>query len=363
MAIVKGVAILLVALLLIMFMSFWAAGRARAPLDAEARAQLEADGNAYDFVTLPSGTVHYRLEGPDAGPVIVLVHGFSTPSIVWEDYFKPLTAAGYRVLAYDNFGRGLSDRPDAVYNADLFDRQLTELIEALKIDRRIDLVGYSMGGAIATIFAARHPEFVRSLTLIAPAGLGVATNEDAELLKRPLIGDWIVRLFGTRIFYSAASQEAASAPNPGAFLAGFSRQLDYRGYGDALLSTMRYYPLTGADAFFAKVGESEMPVLAIWGEADETVPYENAEKLMSLMPQAQLRSYSGTGHNIAFARPGLVSGLIEDFLKVQDARVTSGGMGGKPRGPLTRLESRRCGSCSHEAPEDGAFDVERPSTE
>lgn len=363
MAVVKGAAILLGALLLIMFMSFWAAGRARAPLDAEARAKLEAEGNAYDFVELPSGTVHYRLEGPEAGPVVVLVHGFSTPSIVWDDYFKPLTAAGYRVLAYDNFGRGLSDRPDAVYNADLFDRQLMELIEALKIDRRIDLAGYSMGGAIATIFTARHPEFVRSLILIAPAGLGVATNEDAELLKRPVIGDWIVRLFGTRIFYSAASQEAASAPNPGAFLAGFSRQLEYRGYGDALLSTMRHYPLTGADAYFAEVGNSETPVLAIWGEADETVPYSNAKKLMALMPQAQLRPYSGIGHNIAFTKPELVSGLMEDFLKVQDARVTSAGAGGKPRGPLTRLESRRCGSCSHDAPEGAAPGIEPPAGE
>ena len=363
MAIAKGAAILGLALLLIMFMSFWAAGRARAPLDAAARTILEAQGNAHRFIELPSGTVHYRLEGPEAGPIVVLVHGFSTPSFVWDAHFAPLTEAGYRVLAYDNFGRGLSDRPDVVYNADLFDRQLEELIEALKIDRRVDLVGYSMGGVIATIFAARHPERVRSLTLIAPAGLGVALNENLELLKRPLIGDWIVRLFGTRLFYSAAAKEAASAPNPGAFLAGFNRQLEYRGYGDALLSTMRHYPLTGADASFADVGASELPVLTIWGEADETVPYENATKLMELMPQAQLRSYPGAGHNITFADPELVSGLITDFLRVQNARITSAGAGGKPRGPLTRLESRQCGSCGHEAADGETFEIEPPENE
>ena len=363
MAIAKGAAILGLALLLIMFMSFWAAGRARAPLDAVARTALERQGNAYRFIELPSGTVHYRLEGPEAGPVVVLVHGFSTPSFVWDGHFAPLTEAGYRVLAYDNFGRGLSDRPNAIYNADLFDRQLDELIEALKINRRVDLVGYSMGGAIATIFTARHPERVRSLTLIAPAGLGVALNGNADLLKRPLIGDWIVRLFGTRLFYSAAAKEATSAPNPGAFLAGFNRQLEYRGYGDALLSTMRHYPLTGADTFFADVGASELPVLAIWGEADETVPYENATKLMELMPQAQLRSYPGAGHNITFADPALVSGLITDFLRVQDARITSAGAGGKPRGPLTRLESRQCGSCSHDAAQGDTFEVGPPATE
>lgn len=349
MAVVKGVGILAAALLLIMLVSFWAAGRARPALDEAARAALTARGAAHSFIEIADGTVHYRLEGPADAPLVVLVHGFSTPSLVWDGYFKPLTEAGFRVLAYDNFGRGLSDRPSAVYDAELLDRQLADLLDALKIDRRVDLVGYSMGGTIATIFTARHTDRVRSLTLIAPAGLGVAMNESAETLKRPLTGDWIVRMFGTRLFYSAAAEEAKSAPNPGAFLEGFNRQLEYRGYGDALLSTMRYYPLTTSEASFADVGRSTVPVLVIWGEADQTVPYEYSMRLMELMPEAQLRSYPSTGHNITFARPELVSGLITDFLRVQNVKVTSAGVGGKPRGPLARLEPRQCGGCAHDA--------------
>lgn len=352
MAIVKGVGILAAALLLIMLVSFWAAGRARPALDEVTRAALSAQGLAYSFLEVTDGVIHYRLEGPEDGPLVVLVHGFSTPSFVWDGYFKPLTEAGYRVLAYDNFGRGLSDRPRAVYDADLLDRQLVELLDALKVDRRVDIVGYSMGGAIATIFTSRHAERVRSLTLIAPAGLGVAMADGADTLRRPLIGDWIVRLFGTRIFYGAAAQEAKSAPNPGAFLEGFNRQLEYRGYGDALLSTMRHYPLTGSDAAFADVGRSTLPVLVVWGEADEVVPYAHAAKLMELMPQAQLRSYAGAGHNITFTEPRLVSDQIADFLKVQDLKVTSAGAGGKPRGPLARMESRQCGSCAHDVADE-----------
>ncbi|ABS63184.1 alpha/beta hydrolase fold [Parvibaculum lavamentivorans DS-1] len=362
MAILKGVGILTAALLLIMLVSFWAAGRARPILDEAARSSLAAKGLAYSFIETADGTVHYRLEGPEDAPLVVLVHGFSTPSFVWDNYFKPLTESGYRVLAYDNFGRGLSDRPRAVYDAELLDRQLVNLLDALKVDRRIDLVGYSMGGAIATIFTARHTERVRSLTLIAPAGLGVAMDDNVELLKRPLLGDWIVRLFGTRLFYSAAAQEAKSAPNPGAFLEGFNRQLEYRGYGDALLSTMRHYPLAASEASFAKVGRSAVPVLVIWGEADEIVPYEYSTRLMELMPEAQLRSYPAAGHNITFAQPELVSGLLLDFLRVQDMKVTSAGAGGKPRGPLARLEPRKCGSCSKDSADTaGDMTIEPPS--
>ncbi|MBX3445283.1 MAG: alpha/beta fold hydrolase [Parvibaculaceae bacterium] len=342
---VKAVGVLLVAIALIMLMSYWAAGRARAALDADAREKLLADGIAYSFIDLPDGTVHYRLEGPENGQLVVLVHGFATPSVIWADYVKPLTDAGYRVLAFDNYGRGLSDRPATIYDADLFDRQLTGLLDAVGANRRVDIVGYSMGGAIVAVFAARHPERIRSVTLIAPAGLGKLSNARTDMLMRPVIGDWIIRLFGTKMFYAAAAEEAKHIPNPGPLLAAVNRQLQYRGYGDALLSTMRHYPLETADTYYSAVGASSLPVLAIWGEADEVVPYAHAERLMELVPQAQLRSYPGMGHTIGVVDPKLVGGLILRFLGEQEARLTSPGAAGKPRGPLARMESRRCKSC------------------
>lgn len=342
---VKAVGVLLAAIALIMLMSYWAAGRARAALDADAREKLLADGIAYSFIDLPDGTVHYRLEGPENGQLVVLVHGFATPSVIWADYVKPLTDAGYRVLAFDNYGRGLSDRPATIYDADLFDRQLSGLLDAVGANRRVDIVGYSMGGAIVAVFAARHPERIRSVTLIAPAGLGKLSNARTEMLMRPVIGDWIIRLFGTKMFYAAAAEEAKNIPNPGPLLAAVNRQLQYRGYGDALLSTMRHYPLETADTYYSAVGASSLPVLAIWGEADEVVPYAHAERLMELVPQAQLRSYPGMGHTIGVVDPKLVGGLILRFLGEQEARLTSPGAAGKPRGPLARMESRRCKSC------------------
>ncbi len=342
----KGVAVIAVAAGLIMFMSYWAAGRAKPMLDAAAREKLIRDDIAHAFIDLPDGTVHYQMTGPESGPVIVLIHGFSVPSFVWNDYVKPLNEAGYRVLAYDNFGRGFSDRPETRYDAALMDRQLADLLSALGIDRRVDLVGYSMGGAIATIFAARHPELVRSLSLIAPAGLGIAEVKGSNLIKRPVIGDWIIRLFGLRIFHDAAASEARLAPDPSQFLSDFDRQLEWRGYGDALLSTMRHYPLASAESAFQRAGSSTRPVLVVWGEDDAIVPYINAARLIELMPRAKLHSYPGIGHDIAFSHAPMVSGLIVSFLEAQSRPLTSGGPGGKPRGPLSRLEPRECEGCA-----------------
>jgi len=65
-----------------------------------------------------------------------------------------------RVLRYDLYGRGFSDRPDTVYNQTCFDKQLCELLTALGNDKPINLIGLSMGGAIAIGFADKHPELV-----------------------------------------------------------------------------------------------------------------------------------------------------------------------------------------------------------
>ncbi|MES1989931.1 MAG: alpha/beta fold hydrolase [Pseudomonadota bacterium] len=334
MAVLKALGAITAAIILIGLMSYWAAGRARPAIDAAARAALVKENLAFKFIDLPDGTVHYRLEGPADGPLVVLVHGFSTPSFVWTDYFDPLTRAGYRVLAYDNYGRGFSDRPDGPYNADMMDRELVNLLDALAPHRPVDLVGYSMGGNIATIFAARHPATVRSLTLIAPSGLGTASSRNIDLLKRPLIGDWIVRLFGLKIFHDAAAEESKAAPNPARFLADFDRQMDYRGFGEALLSTLRHYPLDTSEAAYREAGQHTRPVMLIWGEADTTVPFIHAKKLMELMPNAKLYSYDKFGHSIAFAQSSTVIRRLIDFLAAH-AQAMEGA-----EAPAMRIETR-----------------------
>ena len=309
----------LAALILVLLLAYWGAALTRRKLDDKARRKLLDEGKAQRFVWLPDGIAHacyYRAQGPNAAsaPLVVLIHGFSTPSFVWDDHIEPLTQAGFRVLTYDHFGRGFSERPRRKYDADLLDRQLENLLDAFDLKEPAHLVGYSMGGAVATIFAARHPERAASLTLIAPAGLGVARGGATSLLKAPIIGDWLIRVVGPRVFGRAATREAANAPRPSAFVAAFRQQLAYRGYGEALLSTIRHYPLTGAADLYAQAGKAGRPVLVIWGEADSTVPFAHAPELVKLMPQATLYSYPRIGHDIAYSQAPLVSGLITQFL-------------------------------------------------
>jgi len=79
-------------------------------LNATTRAQFNES-----FIEPESGTVHYELGGPASGESVVLVHGFSVPACIWDPTFEFLTSAGYRVLRFDLYGRGHSDRPDLAY--------------------------------------------------------------------------------------------------------------------------------------------------------------------------------------------------------------------------------------------------------
>jgi pimeloyl-ACP methyl ester carboxylesterase len=79
-----------------------------------------------------------------------------------------LGEAGFRVIRYDLYGRGFSDRPNVKYDAELYDRQLTQLLDGLRITTPVDLAGASMGGPIAAAYTCSHPARVRTLSLFDP---------------------------------------------------------------------------------------------------------------------------------------------------------------------------------------------------
>src|SRR5258708_5112381 len=118
------------------------------PMDDAARHSAEASQFGGSYVQLADGVTHYGLAGPSDGRTVVLVHGFSVPYYIWDPTFAALTQGGFRVLRYDLYGRGFSDRPAIRYDADLYVRQLRELLGALKIDGPVDLIGVSMGGPV-----------------------------------------------------------------------------------------------------------------------------------------------------------------------------------------------------------------------
>lgn len=118
----------------------------------EKKALTQKDRNQVtgSFIKLNAGITHYQLSGPDSGRVVVLLNSFTTPYYVWDSTFNYLVQHGYRVLRYDQYGSGYSDRPDSLYNKKLYFNQLTQLLKILNLTTPVNLIGLSFGGIIAT---------------------------------------------------------------------------------------------------------------------------------------------------------------------------------------------------------------------
>ncbi|OUR79566.1 hypothetical protein A9Q83_03975 [Alphaproteobacteria bacterium 46_93_T64] len=277
-------------------------------LDETARA--EAPGN---FANLENGKVHYQWHGPENGDVTVLVHGFSTPSFVWKGLLVNLTNAGLRVLTYDHFGRGWSDRPNTVYDAKFYDTQLLRLLEQMNIKRPVNMVGYSMGGAVSTFFAANHPDKVKNLALIAPAGFPVNEGTMAQIIKLPIMGDWLMDVVGRKSMLEEMQKPANQGKAIPDIVARYDAQMAYAGYLPALLSTLRHFPMSDMQTEYIDVGRTDLPVLAIWGTEDTVVPPSNAELLKTAIPSASLKFLKEGTHAITYSMPDEVSKELVSF--------------------------------------------------
>lgn len=280
------------------------------PLDAAARA--DAPGG---FVKLTDGVTHYELAGPADGPIVVLIHGFSVPSYIWDHNFDALAKAGFRVLRYDLFGRGLSDRPLAAYDLDMMTLQLDDLLAALKIEHPVRLVGLSLGGAIATAFTAQHPDEVDRLALIAPAGMPRAIPTYARIMQTPILGEWLFSTFGESALAGALSGDLRQPERFPEYRQQYLPQLQYPGFRRALLATTRSRSYLDLSREFRQVGQNGQPVLLIWGEQDETVPFAQHELVQAAIPQAQFYPIAGAAHVVNYERPEAVNPLLIDFLR------------------------------------------------
>jgi pimeloyl-ACP methyl ester carboxylesterase len=129
----------------------------------------------HGYADLPHGRTHYYLVGPKDGRKVVFVHGILPTPPASKVMLEALAERGYRILCYEIYGRGYSDAPGVIYDDGLFVSQLANLLLYLRWGKT-DIIGYSMGGAIACGFASRFPNEIDKIAFIAPAGLVKVAN-------------------------------------------------------------------------------------------------------------------------------------------------------------------------------------------
>jgi pimeloyl-ACP methyl ester carboxylesterase len=278
----------------------------------------EAATEGEGFVRLAGGRVHYELAGPPRGAPVVLVPGFSVPYSTWNHNFYALAEAGFRVLRYDHFGRGLSDKPRLPYGWELFDSQLDALITALCPGPNVSLVGLSMGGAVTLQFAARHRGRIGRIALVDPLCANFPDSPLYRTLRLPLIGDAIMAVAGRWILSRGQAGDFYSPESYAQFLPSYRAQARRPGFSRAVLSTLRGLGAWPTLAACETVGLQGLPVLLVWGGHDATLPIASSAEILKRIANAEFRIVEGAGHVPHFERPDEVNALLATFLN--DAR-------------------------------------------
>jgi pimeloyl-ACP methyl ester carboxylesterase len=259
------------------------------------RASLEArymDSPA-DLRSVGPWQLHVRQSGPPDAPAVVLLHGFGSSLHTWDAWAQGL-ARTHRVVRVDLPGSGLSP-PDPAqdYRDERSLDMLLALMDSLGLQRS-SWVGHSMGGRIAWTLAARFPERVDKLVLVAPDGFasfGFEYGKPMEVpatlgLMRHVLPKPLLRM-NLKSAYARpeALSDAVTTRYHDLILAPGARQ--------AMLYRLRQTMLQEPKPLLRQI---KAPSLLVWGEADAMIPVSNAQDYLQAIEGSRLVSWPQVGH-------------------------------------------------------------------
>ena len=278
------------------------------------------------FAELKNGNIFYQEFTSDnpIGEIVVLVHGFSTPSIVWKGIIPYLTSTGYDVIAYDHYGRGFSSRPKVDYNKDFYISTLLELIDFLKIEQKVHLIGYSMGGPIVGYFANENPDKVRSVNFIAPAGYMFKRKSQSnfylKILNFPFVSKYISIVFPSLMYGGNSSIELSTEEDENRLSQDelnkvYKEQMKYEGFTRSLISTANNFNLFNTQKMYQELGKKKIDASVIWGDEDEIVPFDGLSYLKSDYPEISYKVVEKGHHDLTYALPSIVGKFLSQQLQ------------------------------------------------
>jgi len=257
-----------------------------------------------------AGTMVWREIG--AGAALVLLHGASGSWTHWILNILPL-AERFRVLAPDLPGFGDSTTPPEPHTAEaLADLVCAGLDRIVPPPGRFDLAGFSFGGIVAGLVAARLGERARTLVLVGPGGMGL---RHAALL--PLLRETPGMTCAELRRVHCSNLRALMIANPGQVddLAVFVHA------ENLLRSRFRSGSIPVSDVLLRALPDVRARITAIWGSHDAFVgPYleERRRLLASYQPDLDFRVIEGAGHWVIYEAAGQVNAAIADMLKCRD---------------------------------------------
>ncbi len=263
--------------------------RAEAPSDPGTR-----------FVSTRSGRVHV-LDAGEGDDVILLLHGTGRSVADWQEGLAGRLAQKHRVVGIDYYGHGLSDRAHAHrYGIALWAEQAVDVLDALGIER-VTVVGHSVGGCVAAIFTADHPDRADRAVFI---GHGIAMDPIQAVPLVPGFGE--IRMARTAVFSDVFSPEHERR---------LTSAYAIRGTRAALLTFLRrQYTIDGLRLVTGTYEDIRRPVLQVHGTEDASIPVAAARRLSPRIRESHFLPVAGIGHDVHVEAPGQLAEAIQAFV-------------------------------------------------
>ena len=246
-----------------------------------------------DYVTAAGLRLHVRDTGPKDAPAEIMLHGLGASLLTWEPWAQALSAT-HRVIRFDLPGFGLTGAdPTGDYTDSRSVQVVIALMDAMAVPRA-SLIGNSLGGKIAWMLAAAHPERVARLVLISPDGFaspGFDYDKTPDLpaiakLLPYILPTWMLRM-NVAAAYGDRSLLTADV------VARYRDMMLAPGVRRAMLARVAQVRLEPPEQLLARV---EAPTLLLWGEKDGLIAYSNAQDYLRAMRDCRLVSFPDLGH-------------------------------------------------------------------
>jgi pimeloyl-ACP methyl ester carboxylesterase len=251
------------------------------------------------------------IETHGSGPPLVLIHGVGSTRAVWRGAL-PALARSRAVCALDVPGFGESPPLDEGF-------ELLPVAEAIaaglveRVDPPFDLLGSSLGGALALTLAVRRPELVRRLLLCAPAGFRSFADPLARLAGLASGTLLAVRRRTGRLLAGSATARRALLAGVIADGAGLA-ETDARMLLEASAGAARLRPAVAAAAradLHEELAALRQPLGLVWGDTDRVIPTMTAERILAVRPETPLELVPHAGHIPHLERPAQFAAAVE----------------------------------------------------
>jgi pimeloyl-ACP methyl ester carboxylesterase len=264
--------------------------------------------------------VHVERYG-HGGTAFILLHGFPTSSFLWRHVAPELAEAGHTAFAIDLFGYGESDRPvDADFGVAAQAEYVDAAMTALRVSRGV-LVGVDLGGTVALRLAATRPERVEKLVVVNPPVLDELPGKDIETMQRST-ARFAFRLtrgvLGVGPLVRRVLEESVADVDhmPPQLLARYMAPFAGREGPNHLLRLAR--AVRDDDLTEEDLESVKAPTLVIWADQDRWIHPRLPERLVNVMPSAQLQRMHGVGRLVPEESHDLLFETILNFARARE---------------------------------------------